>query len=286
MQNQFQKSRFLIVIISLLCFNTLTTVYAQPRDVSDKISSEVFETLSRDGEATVLIMLNTDSFRNTPHVNANDRRSQVATQRSQVLNKLPVNAYRAGHHFQTVPALVGTVFSENTLNRLANDPNVQRIDLNGGGGSVHLDQSIPLVGAGISHGNGVTGKDVVIAVLDGGFDSDHPSLQNKLIHEACFLDFDGAIDGNGHCSNGSDRQFGLGSAEDDQGHGTFVSGVIASDGVSPAGVGMAPDADIVSLKVIDSNASFYSTSEIVAALDYIYLNLPEVKIINMSLGTF
>ena len=50
---------------------------------------------------------------------------------------------------------------------------------------------------------------------------------------------------------------------------------------------MAPNADIVSVKVLDSNNSFNFLSEIVAGLDFVLTN-PQfnVQIINMSLGTF
>jgi subtilisin family serine protease len=89
----------------------------------------------------------------------------------------------------------------------------------------------------------------------------------------------------GSCPNGSDRQSGAGAAEDDQGHGTGMTGVITSNGtVSP--VGVAPDAEIVAIKVLDESGYFYYFSEIVAALDFIINNRPDVDIINMSLGTF
>ena len=108
----------------------------------------------------------------------------------------------------------------------------------------------------------------------------------RLIHEECFLDFDGSINGVGNCPGGSDRQTGAGAAEDDHGHGTHVTGIVTANGVQ-TGVGVAPGAQIVSVKVLDSTNSFAFFSEIVAGLDFI-LNNPQfgVQIINMSLGTF
>ena len=50
--------------------------------------------------------------------------------------------------------------------------------------------------------------------------------------------------------------------------------------------GAAPDAGILAYKVLDSRNRFYFFSEIVAVLDDIIENHPEVRIINMSLGTF
>ena len=231
-------------------------------------------------------MLDTAPFEGIQAASVNALQAQVATLQSRVLNRIPSRTFRAEQQYSSVPAMVATIFSVKALEILAGDPNVQKIDLNGGGGRGGLAQSVPLVGGNISHSNGLSGKNSVVAVLDSGFDSDHPSLQGKLVFEACFLDFDQSINGVGHCHNGSDRDFSGGAAEDDGGHGTFVTGIIASDGTGPAAVGMAPDVEIASFKVLNSNNTFNSTSEVVAALDYIYTNLPDVKLINMSLSTY
>jgi subtilisin family serine protease len=74
-------------------------------------------------------------------------------------------------------------------------------------------------------------------------------------------------------------------AEDGNGHGTHVSGIAASDGsVSP--VGVAPQAQLVAIKVLRDNGSGY-LSDTVAALDWIYTNNASlnVKVVNMSLGS-
>ena len=74
------------------------------------------------------------------------------------------------------------------------------------------------------------------------------------------------------------------SAEDDNGHGTSVSGIITSAGVD-AGLGVAPDADIVALKVLDADGSGYF-SDIAAALDWLISNHASlgVRVVNLSLG--
>ena len=87
--------------------------------------------------------------------------------------------------------------------------------------------------------------------------------------QKCFADF---------CPDGTDI------AEDDNGHGTHVSGIIAGSGLSGP-VGSAPDARIHAIKVLDNTNSFSSTSIITEALDYIINELPEVDLVNMSLGT-
>jgi subtilisin family serine protease len=186
-----------------------------------------------------------------------------------------------------VPAFAAVARSREALERMAADPRVRRIDLDvGGTGS--LTASVPTIGADHRHTRNNRGAGVVVAILDTGIDTDHPDLADALVHEACFGDNNSSIDGTGFCPNGSDRQTGAGAAEDDAGHGTHVAGIVASNG-TVSGAGMAPDASIVAIKVLDNCSlagCFNAFSEIVAALDYIIAN-PQlnVRVISMSLGT-
>jgi subtilisin family serine protease len=95
---------------------------------------------------------------------------------------------------------------------------------------------------------GIAGNGIVVAVLDSGVDTDHSDFAGAIIHQECFLDNGGSIDGHGRCPNGSDRQSGADAAEDDAGHGTHVTGIIMSHGVRSS-VGVAPGAKIVAIKV-------------------------------------
>ena len=79
----------------------------------------------------------------------------------------------------------------------------------------------------------------------------------------------------GFCPNGSDRQSGAGAAEDDQGHGSHVSGIITSKGTQSS-VGVAPDANIVSIKVLDSGNAFFFFSEILKMLILLSWDLIEI----------
>jgi len=189
------------------------------------------------------------------------------------------------HRFRAVPALALTVRSQAALQRLAADPAVRRIDLDEGGSGA-LAESISHIGVDRRHARGNDGEGVVVAVLDSGIDAAHPELTGALVHEACF-GFRG--NGGGFCHNGTSRDTGPGSAQDDAGHGTHVTGIVAARGIEgPPGV--APGASIVAIKVLDDcsfSGCFSAFSEIVAALDHLIQNqaVLDLKVINMSLGT-
>jgi len=160
------------------------------------------------------------------------------------------------------------------------NPLVERVDLDvGGQGSLLV--SVPLNRADVAHAEGYDGNGVTVAILDSGIDETHPDLQNAIVDEACFCRNG---DGTGCCPGGSMQRFGPGSAADDYGHGSNVAGIVASRG-KVAGPGVAPGSRLVAVKVLDHQGKFSATAQIVSALDWILGNHPDIRVINMSLGT-
>ena len=104
-----------------------------------------------------------------------------------------------------------------------------------------------------------TGQTVV--VIDTGIDTNHPFFGDRIIHSETF--------GNG-----------LANGEDDDGHGTHVSGIIASSDEQFTGV--APNADIIALKVLNSGGN----SLLEKALQWCIANADEysIDVVNLSLG--
>ena len=84
---------------------------------------------------------------------------------------------------------------------------------------------------------------VQIAVLDTGIDTDHPDLQANI---AWTYDATGS-----------------GSVEDVIGHGTFVSGIIAADDNDIGIKGIAPNADLYVIKVIDDHDAGVSAAQMI-----------------------
>ncbi len=134
-----------------------------------------------------------------------------------------------------------------------------------------------------------TGAGVVVAVIDTGAELDHPDLAGQLWHNPAEI-----------CSNGHDEDhnglvddcvgwdFGESDALPHPGagaagpHGTHVAGIIAAARNNIGGVGIAPDARLMILKIADSGGTLHLSAAI-AALNYAVNN--GAKIINVSWGT-
>ena len=74
---------------------------------------------------------------------------------------------------------------------------------------------------------------------------------------------------------------------DDNGHGTHVTGIIAGNGRDTYGLraGIAPAANVVSLKVLDANGGGY-ISNVIAAFDWVVANRAayNIRVVNVSVG--
>jgi len=107
------------------------------------------------------------------------------------------------------------------------------------------------------------GSGVKVGVIDTGIDTDHPDLKENLVGCLNFI---------------SSRR----TCEDDNGHGTHVSGIIAARNNNLGVVGVAPEAKIYSLKVLDRRGGGY-LSDVIEGLDWAVAN--HLQVVNMSLGT-
>lgn len=89
-----------------------------------------------------------------------------------------------------------------------------------------------------------TGRGVTIAIVDSGADLRHEDLQSKIIGSVSCI---GANDDPSKCT---------GSAQDDNGHGTHVSGIAAAATNNRLGVaGVAPDAKLLEVRVLANDCS-------------------------------
>jgi subtilisin family serine protease len=245
---------------------------------TEKVGADVYARLAAAGRVRVLIFLASPSaLRNGGPLKA---MQTVSLAQDAILSDLSSRDFRLKRRYQTIPALAGEV-SEAGLQRLVALPGVLRVDLDEGG-TGSLAEVLPLIHADEVQALGFRGQGVTVAILDSGVDTDHPDLGDDLDGQVCFCS---TLSGEGGCCpNGLAFQTGAGAAEDDHGHGSNVAGIVTSNGIV-SHVGVAPKAKIVAIKVIDRNNRFCCSSDVVAGLDWILSNRPDVDIVNMSLGT-
>jgi serine protease AprX len=110
-------------------------------------------------------------------------------------------------------------------------------------------------------GQSLKGTGTTVALIDTGVDSTHESLRGKIV---AFKDF---------VNNQS-------SPYDDNGHGTHCASLIAG-----SGVGVAPEANLVVVKVMDRDGACY-LSDALKALDWCVENKDRygIKIVSFSVG--
>lgn len=89
-----------------------------------------------------------------------------------------------------------------------------------------------------------TGRGVTIAVVDSGVDLQHQDLRDQVIGQVSCI---GANGDPSRCS---------GSAQDDNGHGTHVSGIALATTDNRIGIaGVAPDADLLAVRVLSNDCT-------------------------------
>lgn len=184
------------------------------------------------------------------------------------------------YEFQTVPAM-SVVATEEDLKKLESNSNIEYIEENvtfsitetkplevlssvQNGSTDDNQWNIKATNAQNSWNEGYTGDGIKVAVLDTGI-ATHNEL--KIAGGVSTVDY-------------------TTSWQDDNGHGTHVSGIIAAqpdiktvNGVDITGV--APDVDLYAVKVLNSSGSG-TLQDILQGLDWAIAN--DMDIINLSLG--
>ena len=125
-------------------------------------------------------------------------------------------------------------------------------------------------------GNGVT-----VAVIDTGIDTDHPEFAGRISEKSYNATEDKIV--KDYLLAGDVYDWSL--IEDEQGHGTAVTGVISAAMNGEGVVGVAPEVTIIVIKAeCDANGNFLRSSDLVFGLYYAIEAGADV--VNMSFGVY
>ena len=161
---------------------------------------------------------------------------------------------------------------------------------------VKLADSVPAIGGDIAQNVGYTGKGMVVAILDTGLDTSHEAFQNTVNEPKYTKDAisakiaDNALHAGEISVNSVYKSSKIPFAYDyydtdtnvsgGNSHGTHVAGIVGANGGEVTGV--APDAQLMIMKIFGDDGSGAYDSDILAALeDAVMLGADAV---NMSLG--
>ena len=261
--NRFVAATVMLSLCSALFISTNTSARAAtntlPAATSSKISPDLQKLiLSGNGDAHVKVIVQSTS---TP---TNLLGSLLNTVGGLLVSVL------ANLNIRIVDVTV------NSVQALASDPGVSYISLDAPvRSSGHIvnttgTQQVRAQKSLLGLNPTLDGSGVTIAILDSGIDSKHKSFATtgKIKFSKDFT--------------GENR------TDDPWGHGTHVAAIAAGDGAPTSGAyeGIAPAANLVNLRVLDSNG-VGRVSNVLAALDWLIANKGNygVRVVNMSIGT-
>jgi len=151
-----------------------------------------------------------------------------------------------------------------SIDPLAKNENIAYVELDGEV-KVQEGESLPWgvdrIDAELVHPD-YTGAGIKIALIDSGIDYNHPDLDDNYVRGYDFVNDDN-------------------DPMDDAGHGTMCAGVIVAERNDLGVIGVAPEASLYALKVLNENGGGF-WSDVVAAIEWSIRH--RMDIISMSLG--
>ena len=287
------RSLLLVILILFLVSTTLAV----------EVENEIEDAFSEGEEEVSVIVILEDQDLDKPLIlgvsseNFEDRQEMVEAVQEEVLGNLDVKDVSDGEQpselnedyelelerkFSVVNGFSGDV-TEEGLEKLKDDPNVKKIIVNKIF-QTSLSTSVPQINANdvwnfSVGGYNITGEGESVCVIDSGIDNDHDAFQDKIKSQYCYCSLNNA-DGLPCCPDDSNEDS---NAEDDNGHGTHVSGIAAGNLSSYPGV--AKDAGIVAIKVCNASGSC-ATADLISGIEWCNNNATKfnISVISISLG--
>ena len=166
------------------------------------------------------------------------------------------------YQYQIIPG-IAAILPTQAIEALRKNPNILTVEENirFTATTQTTDWGITQIKADQAHTSGYKGTGVKVAILDTGIDYTHPDLADN--YDPLFWSF-------------------TDSPMDDHGHGTHCAGIVAATDNTFGVIGVAPEATLHAVKVLDSSGSGWLT-DIIAGIDWSVSN--GMDVISMSLGS-
>ncbi|MCB9362780.1 S8 family serine peptidase [Candidatus Woesearchaeota archaeon] len=283
-----QRDTFFNISTGVTCEGICGNITAILDPISDRyIEEHVQKTLNNQSRVQVIITFETDLV-TAQAISMQSKKVAIDRKQDRIVNSLnrplfqvfgmsvgPKNIEQVTR-YETIPSLAGSI-TQKGLDMLLEDPDIKTITTIK---PVHisLTQSSPLIQAEQAwnlyvNSTNITGKGETICVVDTGIDTDHAGFQDRIVAEYCYCT-------DNCCPDNTPEDT---AADDDNGHGTHCASIAA--GNYNQYIGVAPEANIVAIKVLDSAGSGYN-SDVIAGIDWCVDNAAtyNISVISLSLG--
>jgi len=283
----------LLLLTSLFSFISLakSTNASGETDTNDKISTPLCSIITEASATEQIPIIIQLQNQNIPF-NTKQGRSQIDDEQKNIMSYL--NEAKARNKAQKIKSThivnsIATKVTPEIIASLAEMPEVSRIELDEVVSASREKASLSkTVNPSCSkHNNswgidkieapkvwkrGITGKGIIVAIVDSGIDATHPDLDD--------------LDDNPHTKDPKvvgwiDYTDGSKYPYDDFGHGTQIAGTISGTGASGVNTGVAPGTKLIVAKVFDQYGSGYR-SDVILAFEWAVNN--GARIISFSGG--
>jgi len=232
-----------------------------------RFDAQIEKTLEKEDYVDVIINLKNQEFKGLSKTSSS----------SIMQDKVITDVSNVKRRYKTINAFSARI-SKEEFERLKNNYNIESIEEDKIF-EISLSSSIPHINGDIVGNKDLKGKGETVCVLDTGVDYNHVAIKNRLVGQYCYCLLPEGVNPD-CCYDGTDEDT---DAMDNHGHGTHVSGIIASNDTIYGGV--APESGLAVVKVMNSSGSA-TGADIIAGIEWCITNrgLYNISVISISIG--
>ncbi len=259
----------LIFLISAICIIILISFISAGKKANDKIDIKVYSALEKHEKVKVIVDLKEEVVERTL-IFKSVSKNVTSEDREKIIKS--VGEEKVKHKFNSKNSFSAEL-TEKEIEDLIKNKEIENIVYDSPV-NAFLQDSAGIINATLtwnlqSSGINLTGNGQTVCVIDTGINYLHTDLGG------CFGQGCKVVGGWDYVNSDSDPM-------DDHGHGTHVAGIVAGN---KSIRGIAPDANLVAIKILDSSGSG-SMSDLISGIEWCVSNASvfNINVITMSLG--